>query len=126
MNTSILDFSVAEPPSAMSALFAATPQPPYYAAIFTSLRTQTDQGYGEMADRMVELAGQQAGYLGAESTRDAQGFGITVSYWESEEAIRQWKHNAEHQIAQEKGHTTWYQYFELRIAKVERAYGKAR
>ena len=110
----------------MSALFAATPQPPYYAAIFTSLRTQTDQGYGEMADRMVELAGQQAGYLGAESARDAQGFGITVSYWESEEAIRQWKHNAEHQIAQEKGHTTWYQHFELRIAKVERAYGKAR
>jgi heme-degrading monooxygenase HmoA len=86
----------------MSALFAATPQPPYYAAIFTSLRTQTDQGYGEMAERMVELAGQQAGYLGAESTRDAEGFGITVSYWESEEAIRQWKHNAEHQIAQEK------------------------
>ncbi|MEX8194043.1 antibiotic biosynthesis monooxygenase family protein [Comamonas guangdongensis] len=110
----------------MHALFAATPQPPYYAAIFTSQRTPGEQGYGEMADRMAELASQQAGYLGAESTRDAQGFGITVSYWESEEAIRQWKRNAEHRIAQDKGHTTWYQHFELRIAKVERAYGMAR
>jgi heme-degrading monooxygenase HmoA len=76
-----------------------------------------------MADRMIELAAQQPGYLGAESTRDAQGFGITASYWESEEAIRQWKQNAEHQMALEKGPTTWYQHFELRSAKVERAYG---
>ena len=82
--------------------------------------TSSNRQRREMAERMVELAGQQAGYLGAESTRDAQGFGITVSYWESEEAIRQWKHNAEHQIAQEKGHTTWYQHFELRIARVDR------
>ena len=110
----------------LPAAFAPLPEPPYYAVIFASTRTPGDQGYAQMADRMVELAGQQAGYLGAESTRDAEGFGITVSYWESEEAIRQWKHNAEHQIAQEKGHTTWYQHFELRIAKVERAYGKAR
>ena len=110
----------------MSALFAATPRPPYYAAIFTSLRSPVDQGYGEMADRMAQLASLQAGYLGTESSRDAQGFGITVSYWESEQAIHEWKHNPEHQIAQEKGHTTWYQHFELRIAKVERAYGKTR
>lgn len=103
--------------------FAPTPQPPYYAAIFTSQRTAGDQGYGAMADRMLELAGQQPGYLGAESVRDAQGFGITVSYWTSEAAIRDWKQHAEHQVAQAQGHTRWYQHFELRIAKVERAYG---
>ena len=103
--------------------FAPTPQPPYYAAIFTSQRTAGDQGYGAMADRMLELAGQQPGYLGAESVRDAQGFGITVSYWASEAAIRDWKQHAEHQVAQAQGHARWYQHFELRIAKVERAYG---
>ena len=103
--------------------FAPTPQPPYYAAIFTSQRTAGDQGYGAMADRMLELAGQQPSYLGAESVRDAQGFGITVSYWTSEAAIRDWKQHAEHQVAQAQGHARWYQHFELRIAKVERAYG---
>ena len=103
--------------------FAPTPQPPYYAAIFTSQRTAGDQGYGAMADRMLELAGQQPGYLGAESVRDAHGFGITVSYWSSEAAIRDWKQHAEHQVAQAQGHARWYQHFELRIAKVERAYG---
>ena len=107
----------------MSPGFAPTPQPPYYAAIFTSQRTAGDQGYGAMADRMLELAGQQPGYLGAESVRDAHGFGITVSYWTSEAAIRDWKQHAEHQVAQAHGHARWYQHFELRIAKVERAYG---
>lgn len=107
----------------MSPGFAPTPQPPYYAAIFTSQRTAGDQGYGAMADRMLELAGQQPGYLGAESVRDAHGFGITVSYWTSEAAIRDWKQHAEHQVAQAQGHARWYQHFELRIAKVERAYG---
>ena len=107
----------------MSPGFAPTPQPPYYAAIFTSQRTAGDQGYGAMADRMLELAGQQPGYLGAESVRDAHGFGITVSYWSSEAAIRDWKQHAEHQVDQAQGHARWYQHFELRIAKVERAYG---
>ncbi len=107
----------------MSPGFAPTPQPPYYAAIFTSQRTAGDQGYGAMADRMLELAGQQPGYLGAESVRDAHGFGITVSYWTSEAATRDWKQHAEHQVAQAQGHARWYQHFELRIAKVERAYG---
>ncbi|ARU03412.1 hypothetical protein CCO03_00805 [Comamonas serinivorans] len=108
----------------MNALFATTPEPPYYAAIFTSQRHAGDQGYAAMADRMAELASQQPGYLGAESTRDAQGFGITVSYWVSEAAIHHWKQHAEHQIAQATGHTTWYEHFEVRIAKVERAYRK--
>ena len=110
----------------MSPQFAPTPRPPYYVAIFTSQRTAGEHGYGDMAERMAALANQQPGYLGVESTRDESGFGITVSYWESEEAIRQWKHNAEHQVARQKGRTDWYQHFELRIAKVERAYGMGR
>ncbi|WP_370679371.1 antibiotic biosynthesis monooxygenase [Comamonas sp. GB3 AK4-5] len=107
----------------MLPLFAQTPPPPYYAAIFTSQRTVGERGYNDMANHMAALASQQPGYLGAESTRDTDGFGITVSYWESEAAIQQWKRNAEHQVAQHKGHRIWYQHFELRIAKVERAYG---
>ena len=101
--------------------FANTPKPPYYAVIFTSHRTDGDNGYGEMAARMAELAAQQTGYLGMESARE--GLGITVSYWESLEAIRNWKQNAEHQEAQRLGHQQWYSSFRVRIAKVEREYG---
>lgn len=104
---------------------ARTPTPPYYAVIFTSLRTKGERGYGRMAERMVELAAQQPGFLGVESARDAGGLGITVSYWESEEAIAQWKANAEHQVAQEAGRKTWYSDYQLRVARVEREYGKA-
>jgi heme-degrading monooxygenase HmoA len=103
---------------------AHTPVPPYYAVIFTNQRTAGDRGYGAMADRMMELAAQQPGFLGAESTRDANGFGITVSYWTSEEAIRDWKGNTEHLGAQEAGKKTWYADYALRVDKVERAYGK--
>ena len=102
-------------------MLANTPKPPYYAVIFSSLRTGNDEGYGEMANRMVELASGQPGFLGIESARD--GIGITVSYWESEEAIRAWRENAEHQVAQRRGYRDWYSAFRLRVAKVERDYG---
>ncbi len=102
---------------------ASTPAPPYYAVIFTSVRTSGDGGYASMADRMVELAAEQPGYLGMESVRDEAGVGITVSYWTSEEAIANWKANAEHAVARDMGREHWYQAFEVRVAKVERAYG---
>ncbi|MED1863836.1 antibiotic biosynthesis monooxygenase [Fictibacillus nanhaiensis] len=98
---------------------AKTPQPPYYAVIFASQRTEGDGGYGKMADKMVELASKQEGFLGVESARD-EGLGITVSYWESIEAIREWKENSAHQVAQDKGKTEWYKNFALRVCKVER------
>lgn len=100
---------------------AATPKPPYYAVIFSNHRTEGDHGYGDMATRMVELAAEQPGFLGVESVRE--GLGITVSYWESLEAIRNWKQNAEHQEAQRLGHQQWYSSFKVRVAKVERDYG---
>jgi heme-degrading monooxygenase HmoA len=106
--------------------FAKNLKPPYYAVIFTALRTAGDSGYARTAERMVELAAQQPGYLGVESTRDAGGFGITVSYWESLEAIAAWRANAEHRVAQETGKSAWYEHYELRVAKVERAYAKGR
>ena len=102
--------------------FAQTPAPPYYAAIFTSRRTPGDNGYGAMANRMAELAAQQPGYLGIESARGSDGVGITVSYWASLEAIANWKRNAEHVEARRLGREGWYTHFEVRIAKVERAY----
>ncbi len=100
---------------------ARTPKPPYFAVIFTSLRTEGDNGYSAMADRMVELAAQQPGFLGMESARD--GLGITVSYWSSLEAIKAWHENAEQQLAQKLGYQTWYQSFKLRVCRVERDYG---
>jgi heme-degrading monooxygenase HmoA len=106
--------------------FAELPKPPYYTVIFSSQRTSVEQGYGQMADRMIELAAQQPGYLGVESVRGEDGFGITVSYWQSLDAIKQWRSNAEHRIAQENGKAQWYQHFEVRIAKVERAYSKSK
>jgi len=103
---------------------ATTPAPPYYAVIFTSVRTPADPaGYEAMAERMVELASQQPGFLGVESSRGADGLGITVSYWASEASIRQWREHAEHLVAQSKGRSEWYASYELRVARVERAYG---
>lgn len=99
---------------------AATPEPPYYAVIFTSLRTEGDQGYAETARRMMELARLQPGFLGVESARD--GLGITVSYWTSLDAIRAWKEHAEHRLAQQRGRD-WYAAFRVRVCRVEREYG---
>lgn len=98
---------------------AKTPEPPYYAVIFASQRTQGDRGYAKMAEKMVELASQQKGFLGIESARD-EGLGITVSYWDSLEAINDWKNNSAHKLAQEKGKTVWYKNFTLRVCRVER------
>jgi predicted alpha/beta hydrolase family esterase/heme-degrading monooxygenase HmoA len=102
---------------------ACTPTPPYYSVIFSSRRSAVDEDYGAVADRMVALAAGQPGFLGVESARGADGFGITVSYWASLDAIVAWKANAEHRVAQALGHRKWYQHFEVRIARVERAYG---
>lgn len=104
--------------------FARTPAPPYYAVIFASQRVGPDDGYGAMAERMETLAASQPGFLGLESARDASGFGITVSYWQDEAAIAAWKRHAEHTLARERGRQAWYGRFELRIARVERAYGR--
>lgn len=109
-----------------SRMLAQTPPPPYYAVIFSSIRTKTDEGYSVTADRMVELAAGQPGFLGVESARrdrDDGPFGITVSYWESLEAIRDWRLNAEHTLARETGRTHWYETFKVRICRVERDYG---
>jgi heme-degrading monooxygenase HmoA len=103
---------------------AATPAPPYYAVIFTSLRTSGDSGYGKMAEAMEALAATQTGFLGIESARD--GLGITVSYWESLEAIAAWKANATHLVAQQRGREIWYEEFKVRICRVERDYAFAR
>jgi heme-degrading monooxygenase HmoA len=103
---------------------ARTPEPPYYAVIFTSQRTEGDAGYAAMAQRMEDLAGEQPGLLGMESVRGADGLGITVSYWASEEAIRHWKADERHQAAQEGGQRKWYEGYTIRVAKVERAYAR--
>ncbi len=102
---------------------ADTPEPPYFAVIFSSIPSGEDgEGYARMAERMLALAARQPGYLGVESTRDEEsGLGITVSYWESEAAIRAWRCDAEHLLAQRLGRDCWYQAFRLRIARVERS-----
>ena len=103
--------------------FAQTPPPPYYAVIFSAIRSDGDHNYASMADRMVALASEQPGYLGMETARNADGFGITVSYWQSREAIAAWSAHAEHRVAQETGKKIWYTHFEIRVATVERAHG---
>jgi heme-degrading monooxygenase HmoA len=90
--------------------------------VFTSRRSVVDEGYGAVADRMVELASQQPGFLGVESARGPDGVGITVSYWVSPEAIAAWKAHVEHRVAQADGRRKWYADFEVRICRVERAY----
>ncbi len=102
-------------------MFAHTPPPPYYAVIFSSIRTEIDEGYRSMAEEMVQLAANQPGYLGHESARE--GLGITVSYWESLDAIKNWKANTDHLLAQKYGREKWYAAYKTRIALVERDYG---
>jgi heme-degrading monooxygenase HmoA len=102
---------------------AGTPPPPYTAVIFTSVRTDVDDGYAETADAMERLAEEQPGYLGIEAARD--GLGITVSYWASAEHARAWKNVAEHRLAQRRGRERWYRTYRVRIATVEREYGPA-
>ncbi len=102
-------------------MFATLPEPPYYAVIFSSQRSPGEGGYSVMAERMMELATAGPGFLGAESARSAEGFGITVCYWRSLAEIAAWKKDAEHQVAQRLGRDQWYAGFRLRVAKVERA-----
>lgn len=102
-------------------MIAQTPEPSYYAVIFSSVRTDINEGYADMANKMVQLAAEQPGFLGMESARD--GLGITVSYWDSLEAIKNWKNNLAHLEAQKLGHEKWYSHFKTRICKVERDYG---
>ncbi len=99
---------------------AKTLQPPYYAVIFTSERTEVENGYGRASEMMVELASKQPGVLGVERVRGEDGFGITVSYWESLEAIQNWRENMQHRAVQERGKQEWYQRFMTRVCKVER------
>ncbi len=103
--------------------FAPLPDPPYYAVIFTAQRAHGDHhGYSTMADQMTALAAEQPGYLGIESTRDDTGLGITVSYWADERTLKSWKQVAKHLLAQKLGKDRWYEYYTVRVAKVERHY----
>jgi len=99
---------------------AQAPKPPYFAVIFTSLRTDGDKGYAEVAKQMLALAAEQPGFLGFESAR--QEIGISVSYWASEEAIAAWKENLAHRQAQGRA-KDWYRQFRVRVCRVEREYG---
>ncbi|MBE5105259.1 antibiotic biosynthesis monooxygenase [Bacillus thuringiensis] len=95
---------------------------PYYAVIFTSNLSNNIANYTEVAEKMEELAKQQPGFLGVESSRDSSGLGITISYWESLDAIETWKKNALHKEAKKRGREQWYENFHLRICLVEKEY----
>ncbi len=97
---------------------------PYYAVIFTSVRSEVEEGYPEMADAMMELAARQPGYLGVEHARES--IGITVSYWQSLEAIADWKAQADHQLAQLMGRDRWYDQYRVRVCRVEKDYDFSR
>jgi heme-degrading monooxygenase HmoA len=102
---------------------AQTPEPPYYAVIFTSVRTDVEDGYRQMSARMLDLAKKQPGFLGVESAREQVG--ITVSYWTDREAIKQWRDHPEHRKAQNHGRDKWYAAFKVRVVKVEREHGRS-
>lgn len=102
-------------------MIAQTPKPPYYAVIFTSYLVENTEEYQQISLELEQLAEKQNGFLGFEAARD--GMGLFISYWKDEEAIREWKKEISHQIAQKRGREEWYEKFHVRIAKVERAYG---
>ena len=102
-------------------MIANTPDPPYYAVIFSSVKTEMHEGYAEMARLMIDLAAKQDGFLGIESARDE--IGITVSYWRDLDSIKKWKANSDHLVAQKTGREKWYRAYKTRICLVEREYG---
>jgi heme-degrading monooxygenase HmoA len=105
-------------------MHARTPAPPYVAVIFTSQRSDEDPaGYAAMAEEMERLAKAQPGYLGIESARNADGAGITVSYWRTAADARAWKSHTDHAVAQRLGRDRWYRSYRVRIAEVSREYG---
>ncbi|OIP50688.1 MAG: antibiotic biosynthesis monooxygenase [Flavobacteriaceae bacterium CG_4_8_14_3_um_filter_34_10] len=93
---------------------------PFYAVIFTSKKSENDSGYDETASLMETLAKEQPGFLSMDSVRNE--IGLTVSYWKDLEAIKNWKNQAKHLIAQQKGKDNWYVWYDVKICKVERAY----
>jgi heme-degrading monooxygenase HmoA len=101
-------------------MIADTPEPPYYAVIFTSVRTDGDNGYDDMSDKMLKLASEQDGFLGVESARNE--IGITISYWQSLQSIKTWKTNMQHQLAQKYGREKWYEQYKVRICRTESDY----
>ncbi|GDY30414.1 antibiotic biosynthesis monooxygenase family protein [Gandjariella thermophila] len=105
---------------------ATPPEPPYHAVIFTSLRTDVEDGYAEAAERMLALAAEQPGFLGVDSARTPGGLGITVSYWRDEESIAAWRAHAAHAETRGLGRREWYREFQVHVARVERAYRFAR
>jgi heme-degrading monooxygenase HmoA len=105
---------------------ASLPAPPYYAVVFTSVRTAGDNGYGQRAEEMLALAADQPGFLGVDSARGADGLGITVAYWTDEESIAAWREHSEHAATRADGRAIWYDSFAVHVAKVERAYGFSR
>jgi len=106
---------------------ARTPEPPYYAVVFTSRRSAADdEGYARMSDEIEALVARQPGYLGMESVRGADRVGITVAYFTDPESIRVWKQQEDHRVAQRLGRERWYDAYSIRVCKVERAYGWAR
>lgn len=97
-------------------------EPPYIAVVFTSVRTQGDDGYGDMSDHMVDLVNQVDGFLGMESVRGSDGRGITVGYFRDDEALKTWRENLEHREAMQLGREKWYDEYSLHISRVERSY----
>lgn len=105
---------------------ASLPDPPYYAVVFTAIRTEGDNGYAARASEMLQLASAQPGFLGVDAAEGADGLGVTVSYWRDEESIASWRNHALHTPTRDEGRERWYETFAVHVAKVERAYGFTR
>lgn len=120
-NSDASDYHLHSTEVAFMTELASTPNPPYFAVVFTSIRSGIDDGqYVRTAQRMTELAASQPGFLGIEHARGADGLGITISYWATEESIRSWQQHSEHLQAQHDGRAKWYEKYQLRVCRVER------
>jgi heme-degrading monooxygenase HmoA len=95
--------------------------PRRYAVIFSSERGADDTGYAEMDAALLEEVRQQPGFAGVDSL-SADGRSITVSYWESREAIRAWREHALHREAQARGRSLWYRRYRIQVCRIERDY----
>ena len=101
-------------------MIISTPPTPYFAVIFTSILDEHDPEYFRMNDMLRQQAEKLDGFLGEDSARN--DYGISISYWKDLDSIQQWRQNADHQWAKQKGRKDFYKEYKIRIARVERKY----
>ena len=96
-----------------------------YAVIFeVEIKDGCQDEYLRLGAKMRERVSQFDGFISAErfSSVVTEGKICSLSFWESEAGILQWKKDLQHTTCQHEGMGALFKDYRIRIAKVERDY----